>query len=275
MEPLPAECRDTRAYVSQAFGQNVPNAKTREGCAAMIQEHLRVGPKIDLAFLAKRQKDLCRLSPERTESFLSPFAEQAKLKWLHELQVVGAEVDDLMHACTGIEHCCEQGVVAAPKRVRAVDSSKDSFDLGTVQVFDDPLLCPFERNSEHSLGFHQLLWMVGANITKESVDGGEANVACRDAVAPFFLQEDQEGDDALRIEIVQVEIADFDLVLRRHETKKKEQAVAVTMDRVRAHPAEPREMSGKIILQTASQKIRGRRFHLHRAHPPTGTTTPP
>jgi hypothetical protein len=98
--------------------------------------------------------------------------------------------------------------------------------------------------------------MVSADIAEESVDGGEPDVARRDAVVALLLQIYKEAEDSAGIEIVHVQITDFDLSIGCHKAEQENQAVAVALNRVRAHPTEPRQMIGEVVPETAREEIR-------------------
>ncbi len=88
------------------------------------------------------------------------------------------------------------------------------------------------------------------------MDGGEPDAACRDAVVALLLQIYKEDEDSAWVESVHVQITDFDLSIGSHKAEQENQAVAAGLNRVRAHPTEPRQMAGEVAPETAREEMR-------------------
>jgi hypothetical protein len=249
------KCRDIKAGAVNVLCQNVSNSEAGQGFFTMVQKHSAFGVKVEQSLCAKRAQFLGSLGPQGAQPLLAAFTEQAELK------IAGSQVEHLLDAGSGVEHGHQQGIVAAPVPTRSVYSRKDGFDLGILKVLNDALSGALEWHCENALSTLDLVRMLGSDIAEKGVNGGEADIACRHAIVPVLFQMGQKCKNLVRINIIQVQVANVTLSLRSQEAKQENQTVSIAMDGVRAHAAKPGQMVCKVVTQTGRESIRRRRFH--------------
>ena len=198
-----------------------------------------------MALLAMIAEDMGGLWPQRTEAFFPACAEEPDLKGSYQLQIASPQIDDLLHARSGVEHGCQKGVVAATIASCSVDSRKDHFDFSAFEVFDNALTSAFEGNAQNALNPVKLLGMVRPHVAKKSMDSGKADVAGRRAVLADLLQMIKESNHMIRINVHKIQIVNPTLSLRSQETKKQHQTVTIAVNGVGAHATNSRQMVGK------------------------------
>jgi len=180
------------------------------------------------------------LRPQWAIALFAALSEEAELVRPRKLQIASPKIEHFLHAGSGIEHGGQQGVVPTTVGDRSVDASEHRFDLGPIKIFNDPLVSPFERDTENTLSSLNVLGMVSAYIAEKRMNGGEPDIARRHTVFTVLLQMYKEREDPIRLNVIQLQVADFDLSIRSDEAKQKDQAVAIAVNGVRAHSAKPR-----------------------------------
>jgi hypothetical protein len=256
------KCRDIKAGSVNVLCQNVSNSVAGQGFFTMVQEHFAFGAQVELSLCAKRAQFLGSLWPQGAEALLAAFTEQAQLIRSGQLKIAGAQVEHLLDAGSGVEHGHQQSIVPAPIPTRSVDSRKDGFDLGILKVFNDALSGAFEWHCKNALSTLDLVEMPGSDIAQKGVYGGEADIACRHAIVPVLFQIGQKRKNVIRLNIIQVQLANMARSPRSQEAKQEDQTVSIAVDGVRAHTAKPGQMVCKVVTQTAREPIRRRGFHV-------------
>jgi hypothetical protein len=256
------KCRDVKAGAVNVLCQNVSNSEAGQGFFTMVQEHSAFGAKVQLSLCAKRTQFLVSLWPQGAEPLLAAFTEQAELIRSGQLKIAGPQVEHLLDAGSGVEHGHQQRIVAAPVPTRSVYSRKDGFDLGILKVLNDALSGAFEWHCENALSTLDLVGMPGSDITQKGVNGGEADIACWHAIVPVLFQIGQKRKNLVRLNIIQVQVANVTLSLRSQEAKQEDQTVSIAVNGVRAHAAKPGQMVCKVVTQTGREPIRRRGFHV-------------
>lgn len=88
--------------------------------------------------------------------------------------------------------------------------------------------------------------MVRSDKTEECVDGREPDIARRHGVISIVLQMREKRQYHVRIDILQVQIANIDLSIRSDEAKQKYQTVTIAVNGVRAHSTKPGQVIGEV-----------------------------
>src|SRR6516164_9578747 len=127
--------------------------------AAVVQKEARFRPQVQTPLLTECSQDRGRLRPERAVALLPPFSKQPRLKRLGQLEIAHAQICDLLDAATGVEHGCQQSVVAASLDSGPVDGLENCIDLLIFQVVDSSLSGALEGNAEDTLGQFEMLWI--------------------------------------------------------------------------------------------------------------------
>jgi hypothetical protein len=172
---------------------------------------------IDSPFFKEDLKNLRGLGPERAQTLLSTFAEQVYLVWPHELKVEGPEIDDLLDSRPRVKHDGKERVVSPTISCPSIDSGQHRLDLTVLEIVYGPRTRSFERYPQDTLTLFQFLGVLAGQITKESVNGGQADISgCRIAL-PVGLEVLKEGDDFLGRDIVEIKTSHIVPLLGREE----------------------------------------------------------
>src|SRR5579863_1150567 len=139
MQPLFAEVWSTGASQSQTPGENMADSKTGERMTTVVQKEARFRPQVQIPSLTERSQHRGGLRPKRAVALLSPFSKQSHLKRLGQLEITPAQFRDLLDASAGVEHRCQQCIVAASLHSGPVDGLENRVDLLILQVVDRSL----------------------------------------------------------------------------------------------------------------------------------------
>src|SRR6266566_5461549 len=112
-------------------------------------------------------------------TFLS---KQSHLKRFGQLEVTHTQIRDLLDAAAGVEHRCQQSIVAASLHSGPVDSLENRVDLLIFQVVDGSLFGALEGNAENSLGQFETLWIARGHKMKKRMNGRKPHVSRGHAV---------------------------------------------------------------------------------------------
>src|ERR1019366_1915823 len=141
---------------------------------------------------------------------------------------------------------------------------------------DSPFWRALEGDTENLLGQAQLLGIPRSHETKQGMNRGEPNVSGSHTVLPFLLEVGEKRQDPGWLQILQIEFLCGPLAARREKPKKQYDAVAVTMDGVRASSANARQVIGEVVTHDGAQQSGMLLLH---ACPPfrlgAGTTSSP
>src|SRR5215831_5702405 len=127
--------------------------------AAVVQKEGRFRPQVQTPLLTKCSQHRGRLRPERAVALLPSFPKQPRLKRPVQLEIAHAQICDLLDAATGVEHSCQQSVVAASLDSGPIDGLENRVDLLIFQVVDSSLSGALEGNAENTLGQFEMLWV--------------------------------------------------------------------------------------------------------------------
>src|SRR2546427_9489453 len=103
--------------------------------------------------------------------------------------------------------------------------------------------------------------MMSGDIAGESVNGGKPNVARGHTVMALSLQISEKCQYSIRLDVIEIQIANLKLSIRGHEAKQQDQAVPITANGVRAHSAKPWQVICEVVPQTGSEAIRCSGLH--------------
>src|SRR5271157_1623882 len=235
--------------------EEIAHSKARERLAPVIEEEPVGRPAIDTPLLAEARKHRRGLGPERAESFLATLAEQPHLERSLEPKVANAEIQDLLHPRSGVEHRRKECVITPAIERRAVDRIEDRLDLLVLEVVDRAGSGAFEGNCQDPLTVAEVLGIAGCEVAEEGMNRRQANISSRGPTAALFLEVAQEIDHLLGSGVLEVEIRDRLVAARCHEAKEQLQTVAVALDRVWTQPSESRQVIGEEIPQAAREGV--------------------
>ena len=139
--------------------------------AAVVQKEARFGPQVQTPLLTECSQHSGRLRPERAVALLPPFSKQPRLKRPGQLEIAHAQICNLLDAATGVEHSCQQSVVAASLDSGPVDGLENRVDLLIFQVVDSSLSGALEGNAEDTLGQFEMLWVTRGYKMKKCMNG--------------------------------------------------------------------------------------------------------
>src|SRR5205823_1277028 len=128
--------------------------------------------------------------------------------------------------------------------------------------------CPLKRNSQHLLALFQSFRMPSSKVAEKAMDGCKPHIARSGRILPSIFEVLKKTYQTLRSKILQIQNSNVPFHFYGQETEKELKAVAVALERVRAHPPQPREMIGKEVAYSGSQFIGGSHCRLPR-FPPT------
>ena len=94
-----------------------------------------------------------------------------------------AQANQFGDAHPGLDHQCQQGMVAATEPGASLGCGEQRFDLGGVEVADDAALVAFGRDRHHPRDRVRVFGVFERREPVERVDRAEARVAGADAVA--------------------------------------------------------------------------------------------
>src|SRR5215468_6439268 len=139
--------------------------------AAVVQKEARFRLQVQTPLLTECSQHSSRLRPERAVALLPPFSKQSRLKRSGQLEIANAQICDLLDADAGVEHRCQQSVVAASLDSGTVDGLENRVDLLIFQVVDGSLSGALEGNAEDPLGQFEMLWVTRGHKMKKRMDG--------------------------------------------------------------------------------------------------------
>ena len=87
------------------------------------------------------------------------------------------------------------------------------------------------------------------------MDCGQPHVACRHTVFPSILQMREEREDMRYIQVGEIQRRDRRLALLRDITQQQGDAVAITMNGMRARSAQPGQMIGEVVADNRAEQI--------------------
>ena len=125
----------------------------------MVKKEVRFGPQVQTPLLTECSQHRGRLRPERAVALLSPFSKQPHLKGFGQLEITDAQIRNLLDPAAGIEHRCQQSIVAASLDRGPVDGLENRVDLLIFQVVDGSLSSALEGNAEDTPGQFEVLWI--------------------------------------------------------------------------------------------------------------------
>jgi len=140
------------------------------------------------------------------------------LAWRLEPDIATAEVQDLLHPSTGVEHQGKQRVVALSTWTSSVNALKKSLNLSTIQVLDWHITsAALETDVDHSLEPTEVFRVLGREETSKHVDRAEARIARGDTVMPFSFEELQEPNHTVRCEVFDLKLLNAAICVSRHK----------------------------------------------------------
>jgi hypothetical protein len=196
--------------------------------------------RIDSALGEQRAEGVDGLRPKRAHALFAAFAAEADLERAHELEVAWPDVENLLHAGSGVEEREEERVIATTVRSRAVWSIEDSTDLASLEILDETRPCPLEGHGEDALAELHLLGPVHHRVARERMNSSEAGVARRCAVFAFGLEVVEEGQEGVGGEVLEVELDDGTPATRGEKSQQEHERVAVAAHGVGTHAADSR-----------------------------------
>jgi hypothetical protein len=247
VQVLSAQGSHFRSGAVYMFGENVSNSEARQRYAPMIQKQSGIGPEIDPPLLTESPQDFGSLWPERAVPLFAALAKHPELVWPDELQIACSKVNHLLHASTGVKHGRQQSVVAAAVCGTPVHSGQYGFDLIAIKIFNDTLVSSFEGNANNALGLFQVFRIASADTAKEGMDGGKTDITSRHTVLAILLQMSKKRKHPLRLDVIEVQFADLNVLARSHKAKQQNQAVAITVNGVMTHSAKPWKVISEIV----------------------------
>src|SRR5579864_1601711 len=114
---------------------------------------------------------------------------------------VGDHIRDLLDATAGVEHRCQQSIVAASLDSGPVDGLENRVDLFILQVVDSSLSGALEGNAEDTLGQFEMLWVARGHKMKKRMNGRKSHVSRGHTVLAFLFKVGQERKDPGRVQI--------------------------------------------------------------------------
>lgn len=121
------------------------------------------------------------------------------------MEITYAQIRGLLDAAAGVEHRCQQRVVAVSLDSGPVDGLENRVDLLIFQVVDGSLSGAFEGNAEDTLGQFETLWVTRGHKMKQRMNGRESHVSRGHTVLTFLFKVGQEREDSGRVQIRQIE----------------------------------------------------------------------
>src|SRR3990172_5975473 len=175
----------------------------------------------------------------------------------------------------GVEHGGQNGIIAAAVRGGPIDCRQNRLDLVVLHILHLPGAGSFKGYAENPLSKLQSVGDPARKIAEECMDGREAHVAGGGAVAALLLQMQKKGEDLLSSDVVDVQLGHRPPSSCGDKAEAQRQAVAVTADRMGAHPSQTRKVVGEKIAQATRQDIG--LLCLHRPPPSkeSGVISPP
>src|SRR5215831_16262326 len=229
--------------------------------AAVVQKEGRFRLQVQAPLLTECFQHRGRLRPERAVALLSPFSKQPRLKRPGQLEIAHAQICDLLDAATGVEHSCQQSVVAASLYCGPVDGLENRIDLLIFQVVNSSLSGALEGNAEDALGQFEMLWVTRGYKMKKRMNGRKSHVSRGHTVLAFLFKVGQEREDTGRVQIRQIEPRNRLIPLSGEKPQQQNDAVAVAVDGVWAGSTKAGQMIREVVPDYSAEKIGKLGFH--------------
>jgi hypothetical protein len=245
MKSLSSQRRHTLCGIFNVLFENKPYPESRERLSTMIPEDGACFVQGNLELLQMQAQRAGGLRPQGTTAFLTAFAVKANARRRIQEQIASLHANDFADACAGIEHEAQEDVIAPTIATGAVNAFEDCLDLGEFEMLDFTMnCCPFEWDSQDSLGQDQVLRRMGPDVSKEAMDSAEAYVSSTGLILPLSLQMLQKGEDSFGRQLLQRQFTRVAL-LARDKLQKQLETVAVAVQGVGTH----RPLTRQIIRQ--------------------------
>src|SRR5262249_51098245 len=145
------------------------------GAVAIDKDTLLVGP---LRHAAQPMQRVCRLAPQRQQSFLLALTAQTHLPWRRQLKVVPSYVRSLADAGAAVIEEQQERVVAPAVRGSPVRLGNNRAHIVSFEVSCRPLPGLLRRNRQHSRVLLRMYQIVAHQMFEEAADGGSPTVTC-------------------------------------------------------------------------------------------------
>src|ERR1700677_4403957 len=140
-----------------------------------------------------RAKTLYRSWPQWAGTDFVAFAMQSDLIGRVQAQVLLAQIEDLLHSSTGVEHQCEERIVAAALNRAAIDTLKERVEFLALEILDRRLsLAALKGNGQDGLELRQGIGPLLNKKASQSVQRRQARITSTHAVVSLALEQLQE-----------------------------------------------------------------------------------
>ena len=249
VDAFSGETRSTGVSQPGVLPEEIADAEASEGLAAGVAKEPLCRVLFQTAFAEHSTPYVCGLWPKGTDALLPTFSSKTHLKGPLELEVRRSDIENLLHACSRVEKCDKEGVVAATVAGAAIDSVEQRAELVRLQVFNHPRAASLDRYGQEPLTQREVLGVAGGDEADEGMDGRKSGVARGCAVVTLGLQMQQEGHEVLRRHVHQVEGNDLAAMVGGKEAEQKNEGIAVAVDGMRAEAADEGHVFGEEDLQ--------------------------
>jgi hypothetical protein len=118
-------------------------------------------------------------------------------------QIASLQANDFADSGAGVEHEAQKDMIAMAIATGAINARENRLDLGQFEVLNFAQGASLKRDSQNPLRQGQVFRMIGADITKEAMDGTQPHVSRADLVMPHSLQMLQKSKNPIARQLLE------------------------------------------------------------------------
>jgi hypothetical protein len=238
------------------FGKAEGGSIARESLTTVVNEDRRGTRLFEPSLLDEIREDSGGLSPQGRNTLLSSLTEKAHVGWASQADVAHVQIKGLLNAGATIIHQCEQSIIPAANKRRAVNDCEDCLHFFVLKVVNRSLSGPFLWDHQDSLALLENGRDIRDNDAEEGADSAEPLVSRNRTRPTVDFEVLKESQDHWCIKIFEREVGNSFSGPFGAEAKKHLNRVAIAVHRMDTRSALTNQVVAEEESDLRSQEVR-------------------